>query len=610
MEIFDVSDNSMKIKNNEVEPNVIRWLWAYLPRHRKLQFFYLLILVVVGALLEVGTLGSIMPFITALVMPKKLFSDPAVHHMALAWGISHPRSLLLPFTIFFIVFALFSGVVRLVMIWGISRYSAIVGADIGSNVFKQQLYRPYGVLIRENSSNLISGLTKITEVTEAFRALLLIPSALAIVLAITVALLVINPVMAVTSAFVLGGCYFIISRVLKYKLNENGKIISISASKEIKVVNEAVGGIRDIILDGTQKAYCSIYDRHSRLHRLAISNNEVMGVSPRYGMEAIGMVMIATLAFLMTILHPKANILPFLAALAVGAQRLLPMLQQTYQGWAIYRGRREIIVNIIHLMGNEIDLETVTQDVPPLKFKDKLLFSNVGFRYQESSSWVLRHLNLELSKGGRYGFVGSTGSGKSTLMDLVMGLLEPIEGSVLIDGKELAGIHKQAWQRNIAHVPQSIFLSDASFTENIAFGVPLERVDHDRVREAACMAQINEFIESLPNHYDERVGERGIRLSGGQRQRIGIARALYKKAQVLIFDEATSALDNLTEKSLMEAIRGLSRDLTVLIIAHRLTTIRDCDHIIVLERGRVEAVGGYNDLKENNSVFRQLSNIG
>ena len=231
----------------------------------------------------------------------------------------------------------------------------------------------------------------------------------------------------------------------------------------------------------------------------------------------------------------------------------------------------------------------------------------VRFRYTEDGPWVLDDLNLTIPKGARVGFVGSTGSGKSTTLDLLMGLLMPTDGELLVDGQPICGNRVRAWQQTITHVPQSIYLADATLAENIAFGVPPDTIDQVRVQQAARQAQIADFIERQPEGYNSSVGERGILLSGGQRQRIGIARALYQKASVMVFDEATSALDNTTEQLVMDAIEGLSSELTVLFIAHRLTTLRRCDTIVELEHGQVVAQGTYEQLLNNSPSFRRMA---
>jgi ATP-binding cassette subfamily B protein len=302
-------------------------------------------------------------------------------------------------------------------------------------------------------------------------------------------------------------------------------------------------------------------------------------------MESIGMVLFAVLALWMTRGHQgMVTAFPVLGALALGAQRLLPALQQGYAAWSGMLGAQDSTKEVLELLDQPLPPEA-SQPLPaPLPFKKMIQFESVKFSYISEGPWVLENLSFNISKGARVGFIGKTGSGKSTCLDLLMGLLEPSSGRITVDGIVLDRRNHRSWQRNIAHVPQSIYLTDASVAENIAFGVPSEKIDMKRVKEAARQAHIVDFIESSPQGYQALVGERGIRLSGGQRQRIGIARALYKQATVLVFDEATSALDNETEQAVMEAIEDLSTDLTILIIAHRLTTIKNCAKIIELKK--------------------------
>jgi ATP-binding cassette subfamily B protein len=302
-----------------------------------------------------------------------------------------------------------------------------------------------------------------------------------------------------------------------------------------------------------------------------------------------------------------ATALPVLGTLALGAQRLLPTLQQSYISWAGIVGSNASLTDVLAMLDQPLPPDALSPAPPPLPFRDAVRFIGVRFRYGSEGSWVLNGLDFTIRKGSRIGIVGTTGSGKSTALDLLMGLLTPTEGTILVDGQVITGTRVRAWQRTIAHVPQSIFLADTTLAENIAFGVPLEAIDLARVKQAACQAQVADFVESRAEGYGTLIGERGVRLSGGQRQRVGIARALYKEASVLVFDEATSALDNATERSVMDAIEGLHRDLTIVLIAHRLTTVRRCDTILELEEGRVVAQGTYEELLQSSPSFRRMA---
>jgi ATP-binding cassette subfamily B protein len=315
--------------------------------------------------------------------------------------------------------------------------------------------------------------------------------------------------------------------------------------------------------------------------RRAEGSNSFILQSPKFGMEALGMVLIAGLAF--TFRRAPGGLssaIPVLGAIALGAQRLMPALQQAYWAWSSLIGSEASLRDTMRLLDQELPAHAGKPNPAPMPFEREIELRDLGFRYGPAAPWVLRHLDLRIPRGSRVGFKGTTGSGKSTLIDLVMGLLDPTEGALLVDGQPIDDANRRAWQVRIAHVPQSIFLADTSIAENIAFGVPGSRIDMEKVREAARQAHIAADIESWPEGFSTRVGERGVRLSGGQRQRIGIARALYKRASVIIFDEATSALDSDTEESVMRSIDGLGQDLTLLIVAHRLSTLRGCDRIV------------------------------
>jgi ABC-type multidrug transport system fused ATPase/permease subunit len=584
-------------------------LWRHVGRRRQRQFVLVMGLMLLSAFAEVFSLGAVLPFLGILVAPDKVFNHAVVADFARSWGIVSSDQLLLPLTIVFAAAALIAGAIRLLLLWVSTRLAFAAGADFSIDVYRRTLYQAYPVHVARNSSEVISGITnKVADTVSVLNQFLLLISSIVLLVAITASLLVIDPVVAALATAGFGASYGLITWMSRRRLQRNSQRIAHEQTQMIKALQEGLGGIRDVLLDGTQPLYCDNYRRADQPLRRALGANTFIAASPRFAMEAMGMVLIAALAYGLS-RQPAgvATALPVLGTLALGALRLLPALQQSYSAWAIIMGCQSSLAKTVELLDQPLPPELLQPAPAPLDFQDAIRFNGVRFRYSNDSPWVLDDVNFTIRKGSRVGFVGSTGSGKSTTLDLIMGLLIPTEGELLVDGKPVTGDRVRAWQRTIAHVPQSIFLADTTVAENIALGVPRESIDLERLKRAAHQAQIAEFIESRPEGYNASVGERGIRLSGGQRQRIGIARALYKQASVLVFDEATSALDNATEQSVMDAIDRLNRDLTILLIAHRLTTVRRCDIIVELEHGRMVAQGTFEQLLECSASFRNMA---
>ena len=291
-----------------------------------------------------------------------------------------------------------------------------------------------------------------------------------------------------------------------------------------------------------------------------------------------------------------SSAIPILGAFALGAQRLLPVLQQAYGGWQTIRGGQAQFKDAIELLEQPLPSYLLDEDIKSVDFEHHIKLKNIKFKYLNNNKYVIDDISLTIDKGSRVGFIGSTGCGKSTLLDIIMGLIEPTEGKFLIDNNEVDFQNNRGWQKHIAHVPQAIFLSDSSIAENIAFGIPKNEIDYHRLELSAKQAQLTDLIESWEDKYDSYVGERGVRISGGQRQRIGIARALYQNADVIIFDEATSALDNETEKAIIESITELSKNLTIIMVAHRLTTLEGCSTIYQLKDGKIQRSGSFDEI--------------
>ena len=591
-------------------PNLLARLWNHLSSRRRRQYVMLTGLMLVSAFAEVVSLGAVLPFLGILVAPEHVFNHPIVADVAQAWGITSADQLVMPLTVAFAMVALIAGAIRILLLWISTRLTFAAGADLGIVVYRLTLYQPYRVHVARNSSAVISGITnKVNGVVfGVLLPLLMLVSSTVLLVAIMFALLAINPMAALVAAVGFGTSYSLITWMSRRRLHRNSQRIAYEQTQVVKALQEGLGGIRDVLLDGTQPVYCDIFRQADHPLRRAQGNNVFVAGSPRFAMETLGMVLIAALAYSFSRqVGGIATALPVLGALALGAQRLLPALQQIYSSWASIAGHYASLADTIAMLDQPLPTELLQPAPMPLLFQDTICFDAVRFRYTSDGPWVLDGLNLTIPKGARVGFVGSTGSGKSTMLDLLMGLLMPTEGELLVDGQPISGNRFRAWQRSIAHVPQNIYLADTTLTENIAFGVPPATINLDRVQQAAHQAQIADFIESSPEGYQANVGERGIRLSGGQRQRIGIARALYKQASVLVFDEATSALDNATEQSVMGAIEGLNRDLTILLIAHRITTVRYCDTIVELEHGRMVAQGTYEQLLERSPSFRRMA---
>ncbi len=585
--------------NNQPIARLLHRLWSHISARRRWQIGLLSVLMVLASFAEILSIGSIIPFLGVLTAPERVFSHPAVQPVIHALGVNAPVQLLLPLTFIFCIAALISGAIRLFLLWTSTRISFAIGADLGIAIYQRTLYQPYAVHCARNSSEVINGISVKANgvIYNVIVPTLMLLSAMVMLAIILVSLFVFEPVIALTVFGGFGLIYGFIIWLTKNQLLRDGQRIARESTQVIKSLQEGLGGIRDVLLDGSQATYCQIYRNADLPLRRAQGSNLFISYSPRYIMEALGMILIGILAYTLTQQSEGiTKVIPTLGALALGTQRLLPLVQQAYAAWSGIRGGQASLQDTLELLDQTLPDHADQPADQSLPFKFSISLNKLGFRYSQQAPYVFKQLDLTIVKGSRVGFVGTTGSGKSTLLDIVMGLLQPTDGAIEVDGQAVTPTTNRLWQAHIAHVPQAIFLADSSVEENIAFGVPKDQIDHDRVRQAAKQAQIADSIETWPEQYRTIVGERGVRLSGGQRQRIGIARALYKQADVIIFDEATSALDSETEEAVMQAIEGLSKDLTLLIIAHRVTTLRNCTQIVELGDGGIKGIGSYQDI--------------
>jgi ATP-binding cassette subfamily B protein len=591
----------MQNKNPQTLGVMVKQLWFHINRKRRIQLGLLLVLMILASFAEVFSLAAILPFLGVITSPQNIFEQQYLQPFIRTFGWTKPEQLLLPITAFFIVAVIISGCMRVTLLCTQLKVAFGIGSDLSINIFRRSLFQSYDIHSERNSSELIVSVAERANqiISGIVTPIMMIISSLLIILTIVTALITIQPGITLITFSGLGSIYLLVILTTKKKLVRYGEQISKEQNQLVKTLQESFGGIRDVLIDGTQQVFCEIYRNADRPLKRAQANVHVISGAPRYGIEALSM---AAMAIIALILATKpggiALAMPMLGAIALGAQRLLPLLQQCYSNWSYIRGSQGALADGLKLMDQPLP-EWINLPLPtPIAFNSSIEIKNLSFKYPNQSNWILKAINLQINKGSRIGFIGTTGSGKSTLIDILMSLLTPTIGTLEVDGEIVSSENHRAWQLHIAHVPQSIFLADTTIAENIAFGVKPEQIDYERVKDAATRAQIAEAIDLMPLKYETVVGERGIRLSGGQRQRIGIARALYKNADVLIFDEATSALDSETEQSVMQAVESLSKDTTILIIAHRLSTLKNCTEIVELANGKILRQGTYTNIIE------------
>jgi ABC-type multidrug transport system fused ATPase/permease subunit len=579
---------------------MIKKLWQHLTKKRRTQLLLLIILMLLASIMEVVSIGAVVPFLGALTSPEKIFKYELAQPIIEMLEITEANQLLLPLTTIFVIATLTAAAVRLTLLYALTRFSYAVGADISINIYRRTLYQDYSIHISRNSSEIINGIINKTNIVIGgiLAPTMTFISSMFIMVGIITIVFIINPFVALISFSFVSCIYLIITLFTRKHLQKNSDLIAKKSTQMIKSLQEGLGGVRDVLIDGTQEFYCDLYQNADLSLRKATGDNVFIGASPRYMMEAIGMVLIGVLAYTLTLEEGGLMAaIPILGALAVGAQKLLPTLQQAYASISAINGSKSSFNDVLHLLDQPLRIIEHRNSKNIMSFEKSISFKNVSFRYTEDTPWILKNVNLSFKRGEKIGIIGVTGSGKSTLLDILMGLLAPTSGELMIDGVTVEKGNRGAWQAHISHVPQSIYLADSTIQENIAFGVVLEEVQESKVILAAQQAQIAETINSLKNKYKALVGERGVQLSGGQKQRVGIARALYKDSDVIIFDEATSALDNQTEQKIMKKIGQMNKNKSIFFIAHRLTTLKQCDSILRINKDFTIEELRYEDLE-------------
>jgi ATP-binding cassette subfamily B protein len=554
---------------------------------------------ILASFAEVVSIGAIFPFLGILTSPDKIFNNSNLAPFIQILNINKPNQLLLPISILFATAIIVSSFTRFLLLWFQTKLGFSMGSDFSNKIYELTLFQPFEKHLERNSSEIIAGISN--KVNFVIYQVLLpsfsFVSSFIMILVILLSLLFIN--FKITIISILGFSIFYGLIILKNKkiLIEYGAVINSNTTLLIKVLQEGLGGIRDVLIDGTQNTYLDFYRKADQSLRFAQSKTAIISSSPRFLLESIGMILIIMMSYYLAVYSDQfSTAIPILGSFALASQRLLPLLQQAYLNWSSLMGGKASLIDTLELLNQPKPNYFYNNNPKSIKFENLISLVEVSYNYKSSNSRVLNDINLDIKKGSCIGFIGKTGSGKSTLLDIIMGLLTPTKGKILVDNEIINTENHRSWQSRLAHVPQFIYLSDTSIAENIAFGIPYDKIDHNKVKLAAQKSQLDETILTWEMGYKTVVGERGVRLSGGQRQRIGIARALYKNADVLVFDEATSALDNKTEGEIINAIESLGQNLTIILVAHRLTTLKYCNKIYEIDNGQIINSGSYNDL--------------
>ena len=600
-------------------PGTIQKLREILTRREKLQVGILLFAIIAMAFSQAVGVASVLPFISLVMDPNMVFDNQYLN-----WAYETFNFVSVNRFIVFVGVAMFciiilANTISAFATWLKLRFAWMNNHRLSRRLLEKYLSMPYAYFLNQNSADLSKNvLAEVNQLTNQYLIpLLTIITNAMVAVFILLMLLWVDVIISLIVLLFLGGAYAAIFWRVNKNLKYRGDLRMQANKMRFKAVNEAFGGIKEIKVLNREPYFLDDYSRESYKHARLMSWNAVIGQVPRFALEAIafGGIIIFVLVLLLT-REDARQVIPLASLFAFAGYRLMPALQQIFTSFTQMQFNTAVLDRIyndfVHReIGTLPDTFYRGKDAEKLSFTKGITLSNVSYNYPNTEYPVIKDINLVIKRNTSVAFVGSTGAGKTTLVDIILGLLPPQQGKILIDDLPLDSSNIIKWQRNIGYVPQHIYLSDDTVARNIAFGVPDNKIDQEALESAARIANIQDFIlNELPQGYDTLVGERGIRLSGGQRQRIGIARALYHDPEMLVFDEATSALDGVTEEMVLEAMDNAAKLKTLIVIAHRLTTVKNCDMVYLLDRGKIVAAGTYGQLMENNEQFKKMAKVG
>ena len=580
----------------------------------KKQAFLLLILILCMALLDVIGIASVLPFIAVLSNPELIETSALLNYLYQAssiLGVGSNKQFMLALGVAVFLLLIISLILRSFTAYAQVRYALMREYSIGARLIKGYLHKHYGWFLNRNSADLhktiLSGVSEIINETIIPGINLVVHSI--VTLTILTLLFVVNYKLALAILLIFAISYGTIFFFMKNILLKMGSDRLQANEDRFIAVNEAFGAIKEVKVGRLEKVFVDRFSKPAKIYASRQSMAVAISAVPRYFIEGIAFGgMILLILVLMMRGDMFSNILPIIVLYTFAGYRLIPSLQQIYVAFTQLRFSSATLDSMHKDLKNFSSLEVTSNTITNMQLSKSITLANISFDYPDSKKSSLKNINLFIPAFKKVGIIGATGSGKTTLIDIILGLLDPKQGTLSVDGNIINFKNKQSWQKSIGYVPQQNYLVDNSIAANIAFGIDLKNINHQSVEQAAKIANLHDFVmNELPNNYNTIVGERGVRLSGGQRQRIAIARALYRKPQVLILDEATSALDGLTEQTVMEAMNNLKNKTTTILITHRLSAVKNCDIIFVLEQGELKDQGSYEDLNQSSAIFKKMS---
>ena len=593
---------------------VIKQLFVLLTDKQLKQFYILQVLVVIMAFTELLGIASIAPFMALVGDISILETNGVFAQLYQLSGLNNPMDFLFYTGVIVLVMLTFSTVISMFTTWRLSIFGARIGTEIADRLYSHYMQQSWQFHASGSSAQLTKQVS-----TEAARIssqivqpLMIMNSKLVLALFISISIVIYDPVIAILGLFIFSIAYFVLYRLVRQKLESNGQQLSEVSTQRFRLMNEGFGGIKDVLLLNRSHDFITRFHDSGKVFARAQGTNIAISQVPRYFIELIAFGAMISLVLVLIKVHSGnlGEVLPILAVYALAAFKLLPALQQIYSSLSQIKGNTAAFEAVKDDLERSFDSQKTSSDTvvsTPIDLKRSIKLSNIEFTYPGKERPAVDGVNMSIPVNSVIGLVGSSGSGKSTLIDLLLGLLTPQQGGIYVDDIRITADNKRAWQDLLGFVPQSIFLSEGSIAENIAFGIPAKDISLKQVNKALNLANLTELVEQLPDGVNTKVGERGVQLSGGQRQRIGIARALYHEAEVLVFDEATSALDGITEKIVMDAIHEFSGQKTIIMIAHRLKTVEKCDLIYFMEHGKIIDHGTYQELVVRNVKFKEMA---